>query len=180
MFRIRGLYFSFFGMISLVATQENGGEAILMCAKKRRGHVGFILFLVISCSTLKRIHHTKAPKMAKPGNRIPATLQAVFLASNRGMEVDKPPAEADMVYRRNWRFQGQPGSKSLFGDSKEKICSLKRTFSSDYTTKGAGEVNRRTSQGCAGGRKSLTGNTGEVRADQLSVLKLPAFLSYTG
>jgi hypothetical protein len=53
--------------------------------------------------------------------RIPATLQAVFLASNRGKDVNKPPPEkaASKVYFRNWLFQRQAGSKekrgSLFG-----------------------------------------------------------------
>jgi hypothetical protein len=53
--------------------------------------------------------------------RIPATLQAVFLASNRGSEVNKPPPEkvASKDYFRNWLFQRQTGSKegrgSLFG-----------------------------------------------------------------
>jgi hypothetical protein len=55
-----------------------------------------------------------------PG-RIPATLQAVFLASNRGKEVDKPPKTASKVFFRNWLFQRQTGSKdkrgSLFGGS---------------------------------------------------------------
>jgi hypothetical protein len=53
--------------------------------------------------------------------RIPATLQAVFLASNRGKDVNKPPPAkvASKVYFRNWLFQRQAGSKekrgSLFG-----------------------------------------------------------------
>jgi hypothetical protein len=53
--------------------------------------------------------------------RIPATLQAVFLASNRGRDVNKPPPAqvASKVYFRNWLFQKQAGSKerrgSLFG-----------------------------------------------------------------
>jgi hypothetical protein len=59
--------------------------------------------------------------------RIPATLQAVFLASNRGKDVNKPPPEkaASKVYFRNWLFQRQAGSKdkrgSLFaGSNKNK------------------------------------------------------------
>jgi hypothetical protein len=58
--------------------------------------------------------------------RIPATLQAVFLASNRGNEVNKPPpaAVASKVFFRNWLFQRQTGSKKaekggLFGGGKK-------------------------------------------------------------
>jgi hypothetical protein len=57
--------------------------------------------------------------------RIPATLQAVFLASNRGRDVNKPPPAkvASKVFFRNWLFQRQAGSKekrgSLFAGSKK-------------------------------------------------------------
>jgi hypothetical protein len=53
--------------------------------------------------------------------RIPATLQAICIASNRVRDVNKPsPAKvASKVYFRNWLFQRQAGSKercgSLFG-----------------------------------------------------------------
>jgi hypothetical protein len=51
--------------------------------------------------------------------RIPATLQAVFLASNRGRDVNKPPPAqvASKVYFRNWLFQRQANEKRgvLFG-----------------------------------------------------------------
>jgi hypothetical protein len=49
--------------------------------------------------------------------RIPATLQAVFLASNRGKDVNKPPPAqvASKVYFRNWLFQRQAGSKEKRG-----------------------------------------------------------------
>jgi hypothetical protein len=64
--------------------------------------------------------------------RIPATLQAVFLASNRGKEVNKPPpaAVASKVFFRNWLFQHQTGSKKekggiLFGGSKKNKKSTK-------------------------------------------------------
>ena len=42
------------------------------------------------------------------GSRIPLALQAVFLASNRGKNVDKPPPEkaAHRTYFRNWMFKG--------------------------------------------------------------------------
>ncbi len=49
--------------------------------------------------------------------RIPATLQAVFLASNRGRDVNKPPPAkvASKVFFRNWLFQRQAGSKEKRG-----------------------------------------------------------------
>jgi hypothetical protein len=66
--------------------------------------------------------------------RIPATLQAVFLASNRGNEVNKPPPAkvASKVYLRGWLFQRQAGSKEsrggLFGGShKKQNESVKKT-----------------------------------------------------
>ena len=42
------------------------------------------------------------------GSRIPLSLQAVFLASNRGKDVQKPPPEkvAHKTYFRSWIFQG--------------------------------------------------------------------------
>jgi hypothetical protein len=45
--------------------------------------------------------------------RIPATLQAVFLASNRGTEVNKPPpaSAGSKVFFHNWLFQRQAESK---------------------------------------------------------------------
>lgn len=41
-------------------------------------------------------------------SRIPLGLQAVFLASNRGKDVNKPPPEkaASKTFTRNWMFQG--------------------------------------------------------------------------
>lgn len=46
--------------------------------------------------------------------RIPVALQAVFLASNRGKEVHKPPPEkaANKVFFRNWLFQKASNSFS--------------------------------------------------------------------
>jgi hypothetical protein len=77
--------------------------------------------------------NTQNSNRARQG-RIPATLQAVFLASNRGREVNKPPPEkaASKVYFRNWLFQRQAGSKdkrgSLFGgvgkNKNEKISAI--------------------------------------------------------
>lgn len=42
-------------------------------------------------------------------SRIPASLQAVFLSSNRGNDVHKPPpdAAASKTYFRNWLFQNK-------------------------------------------------------------------------
>jgi hypothetical protein len=42
--------------------------------------------------------------------RIPSTLQAVFLSSNRGKDVRKPPPEkiASKMLSRNWFFQRKP------------------------------------------------------------------------
>ena len=47
-------------------------------------------------------------------SRIPTSLQAVFLTSNRGMEVSQPPPErvAFKVFFRNWRFQSKTLSDS--------------------------------------------------------------------
>jgi hypothetical protein len=63
--------------------------------------------------------------------RIPATLQAVFLASNRGRDVNKPPPAkvASKVFFRNWLFQRQAGSKErrgiLFAGSGKKDKKIK-------------------------------------------------------
>jgi hypothetical protein len=69
--------------------------------------------------------NNQAPNPSRQG-RIPATLQAVFLASNRGRDVNKPPPAkvASKVFFRNWLFQRQAGSKerrgSLFAGSNKK------------------------------------------------------------
>jgi hypothetical protein len=106
------------------------------------------------------------PTMSRHGNRIPSTLQAVFLASNRGMEIHVPPSSADMVFRRNWKYQqGEPGSKSLFGGSKEKIGHLQRNFTSEACT---------TPKKCAGRRKSFSNTPAcEVRTNLPSLYHLP-------
>jgi hypothetical protein len=46
-------------------------------------------------------------------SRIPFTLQAVFLASNRGKEVHKPPPEnvGSRVFKKNWFLQRKPRQK---------------------------------------------------------------------
>jgi hypothetical protein len=54
------------------------------------------------------------PQTARPRqSRIPFTLQAVFLASNRGKDVHKPPPEnaGSKVFFCNWFFQRKPDSK---------------------------------------------------------------------
>ncbi|GAX24216.1 hypothetical protein FisN_4Lu592 [Fistulifera solaris] len=61
---------------------------------------------------------------AQPQNkqgRIPLALQAVFLASNRGKEVHKPPPEkaANKVFFRNWLFQ--KASTSISRGKKSQI-----------------------------------------------------------
>jgi len=62
--------------------------------------------------------------MATFGNRIPASLQAVFMASNKGEEVYVPPADnsAYRVYRRNRSEAGKPVFVKFAGSS------LKRTM----------------------------------------------------
>lgn len=51
--------------------------------------------------------------------RIPSTLQAVFLAANRGNNVNKPPPEkvASKTFFRNWFFQRKKGLWSTSGSS---------------------------------------------------------------
>jgi hypothetical protein len=60
--------------------------------------------------------------------RIPATLQAVFLASNRGRDVYKPPPAkaASKVFFHNWLFQRQAESNKKDGPSfkKKKVKKL--------------------------------------------------------
>jgi hypothetical protein len=59
-------------------------------------------------------------------SRIPASLQAIFMASNKGEEVDKPPEDnsATKVFRprRNWREQ----TKGWFFDPRQ-MC-LQKSF----------------------------------------------------
>jgi hypothetical protein len=67
--------------------------------------------------------------------RIPATLQAVFLASNRGKEVYKPPPAkvADKVFFRNWLFQRQAESKEKDAPTlkKKRVKKLKKKVKQD-------------------------------------------------
>jgi hypothetical protein len=79
--------------------------------------------------------------------RIPATLQAVFLAANRGKDVNKPPPAqvASKVYFRNWLFQRQAGSKEkrggLFGGmmKSKKSKKEKKTRNAAVNIKGQGD-----------------------------------------
>jgi hypothetical protein len=86
-----------------------------------------------------KIHSTMPANITEDNDRsrqgrIPATLQAVFLASNRGKDVNKPPPAkvASKVFFRNWLFQKQAGSKEkvdhLFGGigKKKKVKKLKK------------------------------------------------------
>jgi hypothetical protein len=60
--------------------------------------------------------------------RIPATLQAVFLASNRGKDVYKPPPAkaASKVFFSNWLFQRQAESKDAPSLKKKKVKKLEK------------------------------------------------------
>jgi hypothetical protein len=59
---------------------------------------------------------------------IPATLQAVFLASNRGKEVNKPPpaSVASKVFFHNWLIQRQTESKERDVPSSLKTKKVKK------------------------------------------------------
>jgi hypothetical protein len=84
-----------------------------------------VLTIISRDNKAKYPHRTMNNQSNNPSRqgRIPATLQAVFLASNRGRDVNKPPPAkvASKVFFRNWLFQRQAGSKekrgSLFAGS---------------------------------------------------------------
>lgn len=85
-------------------------------------------------------------------SRIPTTLQAVFLASNRGNEVHKPPPDsaANKVYFRNWLFQGRNNSltKSLRNPKKKnktKKSMLRRISNSLKSSLTRGKTSPRNS-----------------------------------
>jgi hypothetical protein len=74
--------------------------------------------------------HTMTGHETNRQARVPATLQSVILASNRGIEVNKPPPDcsASKVFYRNWIFQrsSSSGNKLKSGlSSHEKIDSPK-------------------------------------------------------
>lgn len=87
-------------------------------------------------------------KMSAPSSsrqsRIPFTLQAVFLASNRGNEVHKPPPEkvANKVFFRNWLFQRQSNS-----GTKRSLFSLMRRDVQQTEVKQTSPAGRRSSSG---------------------------------
>jgi len=62
--------------------------------------------------------------MTGPANqsRIPSTLQAIFLASNRGKDVHRPPPKsvANKVYFGNFRFQNKGNAFKRFFGGKSK------------------------------------------------------------
>ncbi len=65
---------------------------------------------LLPSSQIVHLKSVTSDMSAQPQNkqgRIPVALQAVFLASNRGKEVHKPPPEkaANKVFFRNWLFQ---------------------------------------------------------------------------
>jgi hypothetical protein len=79
-----------------------------------------LIFIIIVAANIITGTLIMPPPPAQRQSRIPNTLQAVFLASNRGREVHKPPPEkvAYKVYFRNWLFQRQSdsqGKSGLFG-----------------------------------------------------------------
>jgi hypothetical protein len=79
-------------------------------------------------------HHQDKDNDRSRQGRIPATLQAVFLASNRGRDVNKPPPAkvASKVFFRNWLFQRQAGSKEEKGiGKKQKVKKLKKRKKED-------------------------------------------------
>jgi hypothetical protein len=92
--------------------------------------------------------------------RIPQALQAVFVASNGGNDVHKPPPEgvASRVYMRNWVHHNEGGgsqrslagsagsvvgssTRSLYGDSMGKI----NTLSNSIPDQNVGQRTRRPS-----------------------------------
>jgi hypothetical protein len=70
-------------------------------------------------------------------SRIPPTLQAVFLASNRGKTVEGPPPEqvANRTFFRNWFLQKQ--TKSSKKDSSMKVKKNKRDDISSNPVQGS-------------------------------------------
>ena len=67
------------------------------------------------------------PETTKRQSRIPFTLQAVFLASNRGKTVDQPPPEkaGNKTFFRNWFLQRKANSKGSKLGSSKKMGSTK-------------------------------------------------------
>jgi hypothetical protein len=82
------------------------------------------------------------------GSRIPLALQAVFLASNRGNEVDRPPPErlASKTFFRAWMFKGlgknKKGKKGSKGSktTKEGKPSMVVQYGAENSDKDAPEM----------------------------------------
>lgn len=75
------------------------------------------------------------------GGRIPKTLQAVLLASNRGNDVDKPPPKqvAFKVFLRTWLGKGKPPKD--VADSKKSTSEevdMKEAIANSYQKKSKG------------------------------------------
>jgi hypothetical protein len=75
---------------------------------------------------------TKPQTARSRQSRIPSTLQAVFLASNRGKDVHKPPPEkaGSKVFFSNWFFQKKTDSKKM----EDKTNSVSSMSSCDAKT----------------------------------------------
>jgi hypothetical protein len=78
-----------------------------------------------------------APNQQKP-SRIPLALQVIFLHSNRGYRVDKPPPErqASKIFRRGLFFKKpvDPKSKTEADSSPEETKSMKTQETSSVST----------------------------------------------
>lgn len=71
------------------------------------------------------------------GSRIPATLQMVFLTSNRGKTVNKPPPErvAYKVFLGNWVFKAKNRPKDLDNSMHVAAHEKKRENESQHSRK---------------------------------------------
>ncbi len=102
-------------------------------------------------TNLKKTPNTMNPSQSSRQSRIPFTLQAVFLASNRGNEVHKPPPEkvASKVFFRNWLFQRQSNSANkrniLFSLSKQDVRQEEKAVVERRRSSGSGNVSCSTS-----------------------------------
>lgn len=65
--------------------------------------------------------------MATTTSRIPASLQAIFMASNQGQEVHEAPKDnsAYRVYRRNRKEEGKPVFARFGGAAKRIMTSVR-------------------------------------------------------
>lgn len=74
------------------------------------------------------------------GGRIPKTLQAVFLASNRGNDVDKPPPKqvAFKVFLRTWLGKGKPPKEGAVAKKSADENDMKEAIANSYKKKSKG------------------------------------------